>query len=466
MPNWKLCANDVKIFLFPILAITLALGNVSNPAYAQGGNRLPIVRDAETENLLRDYAQPILEAAGLRVDSVRPVLINNKGFNAFVADSSRIFINVGVLIDAETPGEVIGVLAHETGHIAGHHLVRLRRAASNAQLMAVVGVLLGVGALAAGVASDSGETAKTGVAVLGGGANVAQRSLLAYKRSEETSADRAAVTYLNRTKQSAKGLLKTFQRLASSALFSERYSDPYAISHPIPRERISQLESVAMKSKYFDVPDPPELQRRHDLVRAKLIAYTSDPATVQGWYPDSDNSLPAQYARAVTAMRSSNIKNALAKIDSLIEREPNNQYFWELKGQALLESGRAKESVVPYKKAFSLSPKDGQLQIMYGYSLVASENPKNLNLAVKNLQQGISKDPNSHIAYRQLAIAKSRLGLNAEADLATAQGLMIGENYDQARAYAKRAQSKFEEGSREWILADDIISYEPPELRN
>ena len=449
--------------LVTVIILTFSLFIKSEHVNAE---QLPIVRDAETERLLKDYARPILNAAGLRDDSVQPILINNKSFNAFVADSKRIFINLGVIMEAETPNEVIGVLAHETGHIAGNHLVRLRQAASKAQLMAVVGVLLGVGALAAGAATNSIDTAKGGVAILGGGANVAQRSILAYKRSEELSADRAAVTYLNKTKQSAKGLLKVFERLDKNALFSSDYSDPYILSHPIPRERISQLKSIAEKSKYFNATDSKILQYRHDLVRAKLIGFTSIPSNVTNWYPNSDKSVAANYARAVAKMRSGDIDNAIKTIDALINRQPKNPYFWELKGQALIEAGRAKQSVAPFKKALSLAPEEGQLQIWYGYALVASEDNKNLDEAIKNLTQGLGKDSNSPLGYRQLAIAKGRLGLIAEADLATAQGHMATGNYGAAKQYAHRAQSKFEKGSREWILADDIVTYEPEKITN
>ena len=426
-----------------------------------GAEQIPIVRDAETERLLKDYARPILQVAGLRDDSIQPILINDKSYNAFVADSKRIFINLGVIMEAETPNEVIGVLAHEIGHIAGNHLVRLRQAASKAQLLAVVGVLLGVGALAAGAASNSVDTAKGGVAILGGGANVAQRSILAYKRSEELSADRAAVTYLNKTKQSAKGLLEVFRGLERN---SRSDIDPYVLSHPVPRERISQLELIASESKYFDAKDPKILQYRHDLVRAKLIGFTSKPSNVTNWYPNSDKSVAANYARAVAKMRSGDINNAIKTIDALINRQPKNPYFWELKGQALIEAGRPKQSIAPFKRAVDLAPNEGQLHIWYGYALVASEDNKNLDEAVKHLTQGLGKDSNSPLGYRQLALAKGRLGQTAEADLATAQGHMATGNYGAAKQYAHRAQQQFEENSRNWVLADDIVTYEPEEI--
>ena len=449
--------------LISSFVLTFVLSINSEFAVAE---QLYFVRDAETERLLKDYASPILGAAGFRDDSIQPILVNDKSFNAFVLDGKRIFVNLGVIMDAETPNEVIGVLAHETGHIAGNHLVRLRQVASNAQLLAVIGTVLGVTAIAIGGLSNPTDTAKSAAAIIGGSTNIAKRSILAYKRSEETAADRAAVTYLNKTKQSAKGLLEVFQRLKSNSRVSNNYTDPYILSHPLPSERISQLETIASSSKYFDATDSKNLQLRHDLVRAKLYGFTTKPSDITNYYPVKDNSVAANYARAVAKMRSGDIDGAIKAIDALINRQPKNPYFWELKGQALIEAGRAEQSITPFKQAMSLVPEEGLLQIWYGYALVASEDNNNLNEAVRHLTQGLGKESNSSLGYRQLAIAKGRLGLMAEAELATAQGYMITGNYDGAKQFAYKAREKFEKGSRNWILADDIVTYEPKEIIN
>ena len=444
-----------------VLTFTLAINSEFVVA-----EQLYFVRDAETERLLKDYASPILRAAGFRDDSIQPILVNDKSFNAFVLDSKRIFVNLGVIMDAETPNEVIGVLAHETGHIAGNHLVRLRQAASNAQLLAVIGTVLGVSAIAIGGVSNSTDSAKSAVAIIGGGTNIAKRTILAYKRSEETAADRAAITYLKKTKQSAKGLLKVFQRLRSNSRVSSNFTDPYILSHPLPSERISQLETIAKNSIYFNATDSENLQYRHDLVRAKLFGFTTKPSNITNYYPIKDNSVVANYARAVAKMRNGEIDGAIKTIDALINQQPKNPYFWELKGQALIKAGRAEQSIASFKQAMSLAPEEGLLQIWYGYALVASEDNNNLDEAVRNLTQGLGKESNSALGYRQLAIAKGRLGLQAEAELATAQEHMTIGSYNRAKQFAYKAREKFEKGSRNWILADDIVTYEPEEIIN
>ncbi|MEP4769689.1 MAG: M48 family metalloprotease [Roseibium sp.] len=445
-----LCASAI---VFPM---TLTSVNAQ-----QGG--LSLVRDAETESLLRDYAKPIFKVAGVSSSQPQIILVNDKTFNAFVPDSRRMFINIGVILEAKTPGEVIGVIAHETGHIAGKHLVRLRAAAANAQIMSVIGVLLGAGAAAAGAASGSGQAASGGAAAALGAGAIGQKSLLSYQRGEEASADRAALRYLNATGQSARGLLANFQRMSEQQMFSRRFADPYAQSHPMAQQRYNGLLTEAQKSKYFNTPDDYVLQYRHDMVRAKLFAFTSHPSATLRAFPRKDKSPPAQYARAIAAMKSRG-KGAVKDIDALIRTQPNNPYFYELKGQALLEGGDPKRAIAPFRKALSIKSNETQFMVWLGYALVGANNKAYLPEAEKILKRAIQRDSNSGIAYSQLAIAHGRQGERAEADLATAKGLMVNGNFEAAKRYAARAQKSLKRGSPAWLQADDIVAYKAPKL--
>ncbi|MES0881822.1 M48 family metalloprotease [Roseibium sp. SCP14] len=442
----------------------IVLPMVVTPANAQRG-RLPLIRDAETESLLKDYAKPIFKVAGISNSEPEIILVNDKSFNAFVPDSRRMFINIGVLMEAETPGEVIGVIAHETGHIAGRHLVRLRSAAANAQIVSVIGMILGAGAAAAGAAAGSSQAASGGAAAALGAGSVGKRSLLSYQRGEEAAADRAALRYLNATGQSARGMLKTFERMSEQQMFTRKFADPYAQSHPMAQERYNGLLNEAQKSKYFDQPDDYVLQYRHDLVRAKLFAYTSHPSATLRAYPRSDKSPAAQYARAIAAMKSRG-KGAVKEIDALIRTQPNNPYYYELKGQALLEGGDPKGAIAPFRKALSIKPNEPQFMVWLGYALVGANNPSYLPEAEKVLKRAIQRDPNSGVAYSQLAIAHGRQGERAEADLATAKGLMVSGEFQSAKRYAARAQKSLKRGSPAWLQADDIVAYKPPNLPN
>ena len=353
-----------------VTACAVALASV--PARAQGAGGLPVIRDAEIEQLLRDYSSPILKAAGLGQRNIRVVIINDRSFNAFVIDAKRIFVNAGALMDSETPNQIIGVMAHETGHITGGHLSKLRSELANAQTAAILTMLLGVGAMAAAATSRSGAVGGNPAIGMIGAQGVIERSLLAYARQQEEQADRAGVGFLKATGQSPKGMYETFKRFADQMLFSAGRADPYLQSHPMPTERLAALSEIAKNDPNWNKKDPPELQARHDLMRAKLFGFMERPDTLLRRYPPSDTSLPARYARAVSTYRHADLRLALGQMDALIAAQPNNPYFYELKGQALVEAGRTQEAIPLLRHAISLAPDPTLMRVLLGQALVAT----------------------------------------------------------------------------------------------
>jgi predicted Zn-dependent protease len=443
-----------------LTAAAVVLASV--PVHAQGGG-LPIIRDAETEQLLRDYTQPIARAAGLSGQNIHVVIINDRSFNAFVIDAKRIFVNAGALVDARTPNQIIGVLAHESGHIAGGHLSKLRAELANAQTAAIIGMLLGIGAAVAG--SRGGGSSNVGDAAMAAvmaPQSAMMMSLLSYQRQQEEQADKAGVKFLTATGQSAKGMYETFKRFADDELYKSQGSSPYMRSHPMSKERAASLAEVAQSSPYWDKKDSPELQLRHDLVRAKLRGYLERPDAVGRLFPASDQSLPARYARAIASYRFSDLRGAMGQIDGLIAAMPNNPYFYELKGQALLESGHPAEAVAPLRHAISLAPNPTLIQVMLGQALIATNNPAAAGEAISNLQSAILRDPDIPDAYSQLAMAYGRKGDIAQADLASAQAAFAKGDFRTARQLAKRAKARFPVGAPGWVKADDIEGYKPP----
>ena len=439
----------------------LAVTTTATPAAAQG--KMPsFVRDAETEALLADYARPLFKAAGVAAKDVRLVLVNSREFNAFIIDGGRIFMNIGVLIDAKTPNEVIGVLAHETGHIAGSHQVRFREAMARAKTMAMLGAALGGAAIVGSVRSNGGaQGAQAGAAVLTGAASLAQATLMAYARTEELTADRAAITLLEKTGQSAEGMLITFRRFADQMLVASQGRDPYAFTHPMPRERISQIEDLAQKSKFRDHKDPPDLQARHDLMRAKLTAFIDSPRAVGAVYPASDGGLAARYARAVVAYRQNTPADAVRLVDELIREHPSNPYFHELKGQTLLEWGKPREAIPSLKRAVDLAPagSGAPIRVMLGHALVATEDKGLVDEAIRQLTIAADRDRLDPSPYQHLSRAYGMKGDLPKADLMVATGMFVAGNVKEARKYAARARDNLKTGSADWLRADDIVSY-------
>src|SRR5271168_3429462 len=440
------------------LATAAAVALAGVPARAQTGSNagIPMIRDAEIEQLLRDYTQPILRVAGLAQQNVQVVIIQDKSFNAFVMDAHRIFVFAGALMQSTTPNQMIGVFAHETGHIVGGHLSKMRQELAKAQTAMIIGMLLGAGAIAAGAHSASG--ANIGLAGLMAPQSLVEHQLLSYQRAQEESADRAGVRFLTMTGQSAKGMYDTFKHFADENLFSSQYVDPYAQNHPMPVERMAALTEL-VKTPYWDKKDPPELQLRHDMMRAKLYGFVEPHDTVVRRYPPSDTSMPARYARAITTYRFGDLHSALAQIDSLIQAMPNNPYLNELKGQALLEGAHPAEALAPLRRAVALAPNPALIQILLAQALVATNDVKAADEAIPLLHSALIKEPESTDAYTTLAMAYGRKNDLAEADLASAQAAFARGDNKTARELAARAKQRFPIGSPGWVRADDIVAF-------
>ena len=437
-----------------LAAMAIAATQVVTPAAAR--SRVPIVRDAEIEALVRDYARPILKAAGLARTGVEVVLVNDGSFNAFVA-GRRLFLNTGALMIAETPNEIIGVIAHEAGHIAGGHQERLRQQIERAQTLAIVGSLLGIGAMAAGAATNSRGLAGAGSGIAMGSGEFARRGLLAYQRGEEATADRSAIDYLNATGQSARGMIRTFERFAGAVSLTGSRIDPYLASHPMPRDRIALLEELARKSKYWNRADPAELQERHDMARVKIAAYTEGPGAVSRISRSLRAQIAAEYGLALNTYLNGNPRTAVQRAEALVQKRPRNAYFRELLGDALMKANRPSEAASAYGTAARLGGDSPLLLIARGQALIATGRRDSMREAVNMIRKGLAVDPANAGAYRFLAQAHGALGEIGEAELASAEGNFHAGNIRDARIFAARAQQKLKPGSPAWQRAQDIL---------
>jgi predicted Zn-dependent protease len=443
-------------------AVAIAISPISAQAQQDKGNA--ILRDTETEQLLRDYTRPVLRAAGLEKQNIQIVIVNESVFNAFVADGHRIFVNYGALMQSLTPNQVIGVLAHETGHLAGGHLAKLHEQLAQAQTQMIIAMVLGAGAVIAGGKSgnSNGGLTNAGAAALSAPSEVIRHTLLAYQRQQEENADRAGVKFLTATGQSAKGMYDTFKRFSDESLFAAHGADPYLQSHPMAPERVAALEEVARSSPYWDKKDDPALQARHDMMRAKISAFMERQDTVYHRYPLSDTSLPARYAHAVTTYLHGDLRSALTQIDGLIQVQPANPYFYELRGQALLEGGKPAEAIAPLRKAVQLSNNAPLIEMLLGQALVATDNKAYTDEAIAILRAAVTRETEAPLGFSQLAMAYGRKGDFAEADLASAQAAYLRGDNKTARDLASRAKTRFTIGTPGWVKADDIVVAKPP----
>jgi len=446
-----------RLLVVIMVFMSLAVAGAEAAQKRQPG--LPIIRDAEIEGLLRLYTRPLFKAAGINPKAVKVYVLNDRRINAFVAGGQRIFVNTGLILQSKTPNDLIGVLAHETGHISGGHLARMGVEIDSANYTKIVGMLLGLATIAGGVASGNSEVAQAGQGIMAGSQGLAQRNFLTYARGMESSADQAALGFLKATHQSARGMINLFEKLASENIAVLADVDPYVMSHPMPMERIRNLEQEAKKSPYWDAKDPPALMLRHELVQAKLTGYIGGAQAVMQKYPTTDQSMPARYARAIAMFRRGDIQNALPIIDGLIQELPENPYFWELKAQALLENGRAAEAAVPVKKALDLLPSNGLIQILAAQAYIDTQKPANSKEAIKLLRQAQRSEGQTAETYRLLARAYAMTGDIPRAELATAEAALLMGDRKLAMEKATAAQAAFKTGTPEWTRAGDVMSF-------
>ena len=423
------------------------------PALAQG---MGLIRDAEIEKLISDYSEPLLKAAGLSPERIGLHIVGDRNLNAFVTNGQNIFIHTGLILEAEQPNMVIGVIAHEIGHITGGHLARGAEAAANAQGPALVATILGLGSILAG-AGD------VGMALITGGQQLAVRSFLSYSRGQEAAADNTALQLLEATGQSAEGIIGMMDTLASQEILSEVYQDPYARSHPMSRDRVNTYRQGARASTYRNVRDAPELVFRHKMVQAKIYGFMDSPTTTLRRYKNETDP-PARYARAIAYFQQGQRDKAMAELDRLIADMPDNPWLHELKGQIFYETGLAEAGIAPYRKAIELMPNEPLLLIglascQIGKAARGGADAKTYNQrAVDNLRAALRLEPQSSTAYFQMSKAYGQLEETALAQWALAEYYAAAGGGGEARRHAQRAVKGLPKGSVEYIRAVDILS--------
>ena len=409
-----------------------------------------IARDAETELFLSEMTTPIVNVANLNSSSVDLYLFNDNSVNAFVTCGQKIFVNSGLIMEFDDPSMLRGVLAHETGHIAGAHLARSDIALKKAQAPMIIGLLLGIGAAVAGGDSDAVQ------GILLGSQQIAQGMVAKYSRGQEAAADQAAFQYLEKLGLSSKGMIDVLYNFADQEALSARNQSSRVRSHPISRQRIMALENQAVKSKFYNQRDSLELTYRYNMIRAKLEGFLKRPDDIIRKYEKNDSDY-AIYASSVALYRKALTDKAIDKINILIDKYPTNPWYYELKGQILYESGKIKPSIEPYEKAVKFSTGHPLLNIALASAYLAL-NDKEYDIKAQNLLNNvIKKDQKNSYAWFQLAIAEARLGNIGKADLYSAERYFVLGDVNLASFHAKRSKNNLKDNGPLLMRAEDII---------
>jgi len=436
-----------------VAALALLVPTLESAAEAQS-----ILRDAETEAFFRDISKDMIVAAGLDPKSVQIVLVGDPSINAFVTGGQNVFIHSGLIATADNVNELQGVIAHELGHIAGGHNVRFNEGAgpaTNISLLSLVGA-------AAAIALGAGDA---GMAILGMGSAVAEGKFLSFTRDQESRADQAGALYLGKAGISGKGSIAFFQKLLGEEFrLAIKQDNEYARTHPLSSTRIANLENVYSHDPAWNRPPDPSLNARFLRIKGKLIGFVDEPPQVMKRYPESDQSVPAHYARAYAWHRSAYADLAAGEADKLLKTAPADPYFLELKGQILLESGKVSDAVPVLRAAVKNAPNEPLIMTLLGHALISTEDKADFAEAEPLLRKAIARDRENPFAWYQLGVIYDRKGDEPHAALAAAERYSLEGNAKGAAANARTALNGLAKGTPDWIRAEDISLVAKDEL--
>ena len=427
-----------------LISIIFMLTAFSVPVNAQ---EIRLISDEETEQLLNAITKPLFEAAGVAYNRNHIFIVEDNSLNAFVADGNNLFVHTGTIMSADSVNELAGVIAHETGHIQGGHILRQKLKNQSLQEVTLASVLL------AGTAAALSGRGDAAMAVMLGTQSSVLTHYTRYRTEEERSADEAAMKLLQKTGQSPDGMLTFMKRIVKQNSLSGVEETPYFRTHPITRERISFFEENLKNDKSEKKTSP--LQNDFEMVKAKLFAYINPPEQTFRKY--NNTSMPAKYAQAIAYFKQLKFNKAQQILDEMIKEQPQNPYFYELKGQVFLETGKIKEAKAQYQKALSLMPNSALLQISLAQAIL-EDSPSNqeIQTAINLINKSLLSKPMG-FSWLLLARAYGLQGNEGAANYASAEySLRIG-SLKAAKEQIKAAQ-KLNKNPNLALKIDDLAN--------
>jgi predicted Zn-dependent protease len=430
---------------FKKLILPLAAALVLQASFAMADAPPRIIRDDEIESNLRVMSTMVFEEAGLSPTTVRFALIDNNELNAFVAGGQNIFLHTGLILETDNPEELIGVIAHETGHISAGHLFRAREEIENTSMQAMLANILGFAA-AIGTKSPG-----VGMAIGSAGQSVAMRSMLRHNRIQETAADQAGVRFLKGAGLPLSGFTSFMEKLSSQELLPDTQQSEYVRTHPLSMDRVDFLKNTALSAPKGSVPAV--YIKMHARIKAKLLGYLFPDRALQ----DRSDSAESRYGRAIAYYRKTEMAKSLSLLDPLIAEEPKNPYFYELKAQMLFENGKIEQATAVYRKAVEFAPRSGLIRAAYGHALLELKTP-DINTAIEQLTRAIQLEPRQSETHHFLAIAYGKKGQTGLFHLHLAEAALLRGNLGTAKKEAKMAKDALPKGSTGILRADDILA--------
>lgn len=417
--------------------------------FAFNANSATLINDTEIEKEITNIIMPIAKAADIPENRLKIYIVRDDSFNAFVRGGEDIFVYTGLLKQIKNPNALRAVVAHELGHTIGGHMVQISQRMHDEIVRALIIQTLGVGLMVAG------GNPSAGAGVMAGATGIAQQSLLSFSRDEERMADDMAIDLMIRANQNPNGLIEVFEQMRDISGEFESRINPNRINHPLTSERMNNAKLKISKLKKIPTQQKSAIaqeNKNYEILRAKLIGYLDTDKNVIIKYPYTDKSDAAIYARAIANMQSGNLDTAKTGTQTLIARNPNNPYYYELLGDIEYQYGAYDDSVASYEKSLKLTKNAPQIET--ALALVLSERNKlgDKERAKELCKRVILTEP-SPLSYWILA----RVTDGGESDWAMAEYYNMNGDKKNAKKYAKSAQKKSKKDSPEYIKSEDIL---------
>ena len=442
----------LKNFIKYLLCIfVICLFSLKNLAYTK------YIRDTEIENTLYTWTKPILKIAGLEENNLKIHIVADKRINAFVTNGQNMFLNTGLIIKAGSASGLIGVIAHEIGHIKAGHIIKMKQAAKQLQDKQFITSLLGMGLLIATTTNDNFkddkmEIAKTALSI---GPSIASKSFFSFSRSNEYVADTLAIDFLKGVNRNPKSLSIILEQLYGQELLLIERQDPFLRTHPLSKAR---MDLIKQKTASADIYNESKFDKvAYSRIKAKLEGFLESPGRTL--LNNTDNSISSRYARAIAYFRVPLYKKSIEEINSLLKDYPNDPFFIELKAQILSENGKIREAIKYYKESLKIIPNSTLIMLpLCGLLLEDSKNLNDIKEANNYLNFIVKKEPDNIFAWHLKGISHNRLGETVHADLSAAEEFLRRRDFGNARFFAERVISATRKFSSENLRASDIIN--------
>ncbi len=434
---------------FSKLTIVLMLILLSFNATSSTKNAISLIRDDETESFLREVTTPIFRSIGLDENAVEIIIINDPSINAFVANGQKVFIHTGLIMEADDLPSLLGVLAHEAGHIKGAHLIQKSGNFQDINIGMIAGYVLGLGSVLAGAPAEAG------LAISSAGQNIATRRALSYSRDYENAADAVALDVLREINITPLGLVKILRKLTAKQRIAGDIVDQYMLTHPVSEDRINYILNYVKNNPDVDKRASISAEEKFKRIRGKFYGFLANPKRTRGMFKRKNNA-EAYYALAVAYHKEARFDESQAYLDKLINSNPNDPYYQELKGQFLFERGKIAEATNQYKKVIEMLPNSNLIKLKFANSLMAQGGKANLTEATTTLKTIIAREPKNIGAINRLGIAYGKLGQLDKSYLYLAESAIIAKDKNNSKFYLSKAEELVDNSSQDYLKFNEL----------